>query len=36
LGRPFLRTVGDIIDMKEGTIKYHFPLKKGMGHFPRK
>jgi hypothetical protein len=36
LGRPFLRTVGAIIDMKEGTIKYHFPLKEGMGHFPRK
>jgi hypothetical protein len=30
LGRPFLRTVGAIIDMKEGTIKYKFPLKKGM------
>jgi hypothetical protein len=36
LGRPFLRTVGAINDMKEGTIKYHFPLKKGMEHFPRK
>jgi hypothetical protein len=36
LGRPFLRTVGAIIDMKEGTIKYQFPLKKGMDHFPRK
>jgi hypothetical protein len=36
LGRPFLRTVGAIIDMKEGTIKYEFPLKKGMEHFPRK
>jgi hypothetical protein len=36
LGRPFLRTVGAIIDMKEGTIKYQFPLKKGMEHFPRK
>jgi hypothetical protein len=35
LGRPFLQTVGAIIDMKEGTIKYHFPLKKGMEHFPR-
>jgi hypothetical protein len=22
LGRPFLRTIGAIIDMKEGTIKY--------------
>jgi hypothetical protein len=36
LGRPFLRTVGAIIDMKKDTIKYHFPLKKGMEHFPRK
>jgi hypothetical protein len=35
LGRPFLRTVGAIIDMKEGTTKYQFPLKKGMEHFPR-
>ncbi|KAK1606048.1 hypothetical protein QYE76_029721, partial [Lolium multiflorum] len=29
LGRPFLQTVGAIIDMKEGNIKYQFPLKKG-------
>jgi hypothetical protein len=36
LGRPFLRTVDAIIDMREGTIKYQFPLKKGMEHFPRK
>jgi hypothetical protein len=36
LGRPFLRTIGAIIDMKEGTIKYQFPLKKGMEYFPRK
>jgi hypothetical protein len=36
LGRPFLRIVGVIIDMKEGTIKYQFPLKKGMEHFPKK
>jgi hypothetical protein len=35
-GRPFLRTVGAIIDMREGTIKYQFPLKKGIEHFPRK
>jgi hypothetical protein len=35
LGRPFLRTVGAIIDMKEGTIRYQFPLKKDMEHFPR-
>ncbi|KAK1610464.1 hypothetical protein QYE76_034137 [Lolium multiflorum] len=36
LGRPFLRTIGATIDMKEGNIKYQFPLKKGMEHFPRK
>src|SRR4051812_33364811 len=36
LGRPFLRTVGAVIDMKEGNIKFKFPLKKGMEHFPRK
>jgi hypothetical protein len=36
LGRHFLRTVGAIIDMKEGNIKYQFPLKKGMEHFPRR
>jgi hypothetical protein len=36
LGRPFLRTVGAIIDMREGTIKNQFPLKKGMEHFPKK
>src|SRR4051812_22665599 len=34
LGRPFLRTIGAIIDMKEGTIKYQFPFKKGIEHFP--
>src|ERR1041385_571823 len=36
LGRPFLRTVGAVIDMKEGNIKFQFPLKKQMEHFPRK
>jgi hypothetical protein len=36
LGRPFPRTIGAIIDIKEGTIRYQFPLKKGMEHFPRK
>ena len=36
LERPFLRTIGSIIDMKEGTIRYQFPLQKGMEHFPRK
>src|SRR3954467_8737618 len=29
LGRPFLRTVCAVIDMKEGNIKFQFPLKKG-------
>ena len=36
LGRPFLRMIGTIIDMKEGNIRLQFPLKKGMEHFPRK
>src|SRR5664279_5113397 len=36
LGRPFLKTVGAIIDMKEGNIRFQFPLKRGMEHFPRK
>ena len=36
LGRPFLRTIGAIIDMKEGNIRFQFTLKKGMDHFPRK
>ena len=34
-GRPFLRTIGAVIDMKEGNIKFQFPLRKGMEHFPR-
>ena len=34
LGRPFLRNIGAIIDMKEGNIRFQFPLKKGMEHFP--
>ena len=29
LGRPFLRIVGAIIDMRVGNIKFQFPLKKG-------
>ena len=33
LGRPFLRTIGAIIDMKEGN-RFQFPLRKGMEHFP--
>src|SRR6187399_3174571 len=36
LGRLFLRTIGAIIDMKEGNIRFQFPLGKGMEHFPRK
>src|ERR1041385_7479476 len=36
LGRPFLRTVGAVIDMKEGNIKFQLPLKKGTERFPRK
>ena len=35
LGRPFLRTIGAIIDMKEGNIRFQFPLREGMEHFPR-
>ena len=35
LGRPFLRTIGEIIDMKEGDIRFQFPLRKGMEYFPR-
>ena len=35
LDRPFLRTIGAIIDMEEGNIRFQFPLKKGMEHFPR-
>ena len=36
LGRPFLRTIGAIIDMNEENIRFQFPLRKGMEHFPRK
>src|SRR4051812_13636677 len=35
LGRPFLRTAGAIIDMRDGIIRYQFPLERGMEHFPR-
>ena len=31
-----MRIVGVVIDMKEGNIKFQFPLKKGMEHFPRR
>ena len=33
LGRPFLRTIGAIIDMKEGNIIFQFLLRKGMNTF---
>jgi hypothetical protein len=36
LGRPFLRTTGAIIDSKEDNVKFQFPHKKYMEHFPRK
>jgi hypothetical protein len=35
LGRPFLHTIGAVIDMKEGNIKFQFSLRKGMELFPR-
>ena len=35
LGRLFLRTIGAVIDMKEGNIKFQFQLRKDMEHFPR-
>ena len=35
LGRPILRTIAAIIDMKEGNVRFQFPLRKGMEHFPR-
>ena len=35
VGRPFLCTVGTIIDMKDGNIRFQFYLK-GMEQFPRK
>ena len=33
LGRPFLRTVGAIIDMKEGNVRFQFPLKRAWNTF---
>ena len=35
LGRQFLRTIGVVIDMKEGNIKFQFLLRKAIEHFPR-
>ena len=34
--QTFPRTIGAIIDMKERNIKFQFPLRKGMEHFPTK
>src|SRR4051812_45248413 len=36
LGRPFLCTVAAVIDMREGNIKFQFPIKKGMENFRSK
>ena len=36
LVRHFLRTTGAIIDSKEGNVKFQFPHKKCMEHFPSK
>ena len=36
LGLPFLCTIGAVIDIKEGNIKFQFPLKNRMEQFPRK
>jgi hypothetical protein len=36
LGRLFFRTTGAIIDSKEKNMKFQFPHKKCMEHFPRK
>jgi hypothetical protein len=33
LGRPFLRTIGAVIDSKEGNVKFQFPHKKCMENF---
>ena len=33
LDRPFLRTIGAIIDMKEGNIRFQFPLMKAWNTF---
>jgi hypothetical protein len=36
LGRPFLRTTCAIIDSKEENVKFWFPHKKCIEHFPSK
>ena len=35
-GIPFLITTGAVIDSKEENVKFQFPHKKYMEHFPRK
>ena len=35
-GKTFSSHVGAIIDMKEGIIRFQFPLKKGMENFHTK
>jgi hypothetical protein len=36
LGRPFFITIGVVIDSKEGNVKFQFPHKKCIEHFPMK
>jgi hypothetical protein len=36
LGIPFLRTIGAVIDSKEGNVKFQVPYKKCMEHFRMK
>jgi hypothetical protein len=36
LDRPFLRTIGAVIDSKEGNVNFQFPHKKCMENFSRK
>ena len=33
LGRPFLRTIGALIDMKEENVRFQFPLGKAWNTF---
>ena len=35
LGRPFLRMIGAIIDMKEGNIRFQFPLGRAWNTFKK-
>ena len=36
LGRSFMGTTCAVIDSKERNVKFQFPHKKSMKHFPRK